>query len=68
MVRTPSIDHFDAHAARASYVVEAMLSEVFRLGGVQYEIRREGLPTRNGTLEDAPHLQDAASQAAMQAQ
>jgi hypothetical protein len=68
MVRTPIIGHFDAHAAKASYVVEVMLSEVFRLGGAQYEIRREGLPTGNGTLEDAPQLQDAASQAAIQAQ
>jgi hypothetical protein len=68
MVRTPIIGHFDARAAKASYVVEVMLSEVFRLGGMQYEMRREGMPTGNGTLEDAPHLQDAASQAAIQAQ
>jgi hypothetical protein len=68
MVRTPINGHFDAHATKASYVFEAMLSEVFRLGGPQYEIRRAGLPTGNGTLEDVPHLEDAASQAAIQAQ
>jgi hypothetical protein len=65
MVRTPINGHFDAQAAKTSYVFEVMLSQVFRLGGAQYEIRREGLPTGNGTLEDAPHLQDAASQAAI---
>jgi hypothetical protein len=68
MVRTPINGHFDAHDATASYVIEVMLSEIFRLGGPQYEIRRKGLPTGNGTLEDAPHLQNAASQAAIQAQ
>jgi hypothetical protein len=68
MVRTPIIGHFDAHAGMASYVVAVMLSEVFHLGGPQCEIRREGLSTGIGTLEDAPHLQDAASQAAIQAQ
>jgi hypothetical protein len=68
MVRTPIIGHFDAHATKASYVFEVMLSEVFRLGVPQYAVRRESLPTGNGTLEDAPHLQDAASQAAIQAQ
>jgi hypothetical protein len=68
MVRTPINGHLDAHATKASYVFEVMMSEVFRLGGPQYEIRREGLPIGNGTLEDAPHMQDAASQAAIQAQ
>jgi hypothetical protein len=68
MVRTHVVRHFDAHAAKASYVVEVMLSEVLRLGGPQYEIRRESLPTGNCALEDAPDMQDAASQAAIQAQ
>jgi hypothetical protein len=68
MVRTLIVGHFDARDAKASYVVEVMLYEVFRLGGPQYEIRREDLPTGNGTLEDVPHLQDAASQADIQAQ
>jgi hypothetical protein len=68
MLHTPIIGHFDAHAAKASYDFEVMLFEVFRVGVPQHAIRREGLPTGNGTLEDAPHLQDAASQAAIQAQ
>jgi hypothetical protein len=68
MVRTPIIGHFDAQFGKASYAVEVMLSEVFRLHGPQYEIKRKSLPTKNSTLEDAPHLQDAASQAAIQAQ
>jgi hypothetical protein len=68
MVRTPITGHFEAHAAKASYVFEVMLYEAFRFGGPHYEIRREGLPTGNGTLKDAPHLQDAASQAAIQAE
>jgi hypothetical protein len=68
MVRTPIIGYFDAHSSKSSYVVKVMLPEFFRLGGPQYEIRREGLPTGNGTLEDVPQVQDAASQAAIQAQ
>jgi hypothetical protein len=67
MARTPSIGHFHSHAAKASYVVKVMLSEAFRMGGAQYDKRRESLPTGNGTVEDAPHLQDAATQAAIQA-
>jgi hypothetical protein len=67
MVRTPIHGHFDAHAAKASYVFEVMLSKVFRLRGPLYEIRRAGLQTGNGRLEDPPHMQDAASQAAIQA-
>jgi hypothetical protein len=62
---TPIIGHFDAHAPKASYVVEVTLFEDFRLGGPQYKIRREGLPTGNIALEYAPHMQDAASQAAI---
>jgi hypothetical protein len=64
MLRTYIIGHFHAHAAKATSGIAIIMYEVFRLGGLQYEvIRREGLPTGNITLEYTTHMQDAASQA-----
>jgi hypothetical protein len=67
MLRTHINGYIDAHTGKASYVVAILLTEVFRVRGPQYEIRREDLPVGSGRLNYATHPQDVASLAAMQA-